>query len=234
MDRFKRKTVLALLALPAGCSIQPLAPVRTQPLAEPSSTTQIRPPRIGQSWTYQKFNGYNSQLLATETEEVAALEPLIVLRRKNDAGLLLAEEHQQAWGQILRDPAWDYVQNYVDPISLWPQSLAIGSTSSIRTQYLLDDNSFRFWIDDRVLVKAWERIYLPHGEFNAIRVERFIRLQHVDHLRQQTVRRDIYWLVPEIGRWAARETTGEFLILSSMGGNWAREDNFRCELTAWT
>jgi hypothetical protein len=234
MDPFKRKTMLALLALPAGCTIQALAPVRTQPLAEPSGNIQIRPPRIGQSWTYEKRNFYNSLLIATETEEVVALEPRIVLRRKNEAGLPLAEEQQLTWGRILRDPTWDFVQNYADAVDLWPQSLAVGAKSSINTHYTLDDNSFRFAINDNVVVKSWEKVFLTRGEFNALRIERIIQMRHVDHSRQQTVRRTVYWLVPEIGRWVAREIDGEYLIPTSMGGNWVHEDRFRWELTAWT
>jgi hypothetical protein len=234
MDALRRKTVLSLLALPAGCAIQPLASVKTQPLAEPSGTIQMRPPGIGQTWTYEKFNVYNSQLLATETEEVATLGPRIVLRRKNDAGLLLAEEHQLVWGQILRDPAWDFVQNYVDAITLWPQSLAIGTSSSINTHYTLDNNSFRFWINDNIAVKSWEKIVLTHGEYKALRIERLIQLQHAAIDRQQTVRRDTYWVVPEIGRWAARDVTGYYLIATDQGGYWGHEDHFRWELKSWS
>jgi len=207
--------------------------VRSEPLAGPASAPPIRPPALGQSWTYQKFNGYNSALVATEREEIIALEPRIILRRKTDAGLLLAEEHHQPWGQVLREPTWDLVQNYVEAVPLWPQSLAIGSSSSIHTHYRLDDFSFRFWINVQTVVKAWEEIYLPQGEFKALRIERFIRQQHVDVSRLETVRHDTVWLVPEIGRWAAREVSGEYRV-SSIRGHLAREDIFRWELTSWT
>jgi len=232
MDSNRRKALLSLLALPAGCTIQPLGPVRSEPLAGPASTPPIRPPALGQSWTYQKFNGYNSALVATEREEITALEPRIILRRKTDAGLLLAEEHHQQWGQVLREPTWDFVQNYVEAVPLWPQSLAIGATSSIHTHYRLDDFSFRFWINVQTVVKAWEKIYLPQGEFNALHIQRFIGLQHQDITRISTTRWDHLWLVPEIGRWAVREISGDYRTSGRRGGG--REDNFRWELTSWT
>jgi hypothetical protein len=234
MDSIRRKTLLALLTLPAGCAVQPLSAIRTQPLVGPDSGIQIRPPAIGQSWTYQKFNSYNSQLLATETEAVTALAPRIVLRRKNEAGLPLPEEHQLVWGQLLREPSWDYVQNYVEAVSLWPQPLAIGAYLSLHTRYLLDNNSFRFWVNDTVSVKSWETIFLPLGHFKAVRIERFIQLQHLDISRQKTIRRDTFWLVPEIGRWVAREITGEYLMPSDHGGYYGHEDNFRWELISWS
>jgi hypothetical protein len=232
MDPLRRKTLLSLLALPAGCSIQPLAPVRTQPLAVPANTPILRPPAIGQAWTYQKFNGYDSRLIATEREEIIALTPQIVLRRSNEAGLLLAEEHQLAWGQILREPTWDFVQNYVDATPLWPQNLSVGAKSQVRTDYRLDNFAFPFWIDVLAEVKGWERIRLPLGEFNALHVERFIAIRHQDISRGATTRWDHIWLVPEIGRWAVREITGIYVTSGKRGGG--REDNFRWELSAWT
>jgi hypothetical protein len=232
MDPFKRETLLALLALPAGCGfVQVLPPLRTEPLASPANEPKIRPPALGQSWTYQKFNFYNGALLAVEREEVIALEPQIVLRRTDETGQLLAEERDKTWGQILREPTWDFVQNYKDATPLWPQDLTVGSTTFMRTEYRLDKYSFSFWISVQARVKGWEKIRVPLGEFRALHVERLIGLRHLDITRTSTTRWDQLWLVPEIGRWVAREITGFYEILRSGEG---REDTFRWELTAWT
>jgi hypothetical protein len=233
MDLTRRKTLLALLALPAGCGNPPLAPLRTEPLAGPATPPKIRPPAIGQSWTYQKFNGYDSALVATEREEVVAIDPRIIIRRKTEAGLVLPEEHQSQWGQLVRDPAWDFVQNYVDPVPLWPPSPAVGAFTSTRTDYRVDNFSYPLWISVNTRVKAWEKIYLPHGEFNALRIERSIALQHQDISRTSTNRWDTLWLVPEIGRWAAREISGVYRTSGKTGAD-GREGKFRWELTAWT
>jgi hypothetical protein len=233
MDPLKRKTLLSLLALPAGCTIQPLGPVRTEPLAVPAAAPEIRPAALGQSWTYQKLNGYNSALVATEQEEVVAVDPRIIIRRKTPAGLVLPEEQHKQWGQVLRDPTWDFVQNYEEPVPVWPQSLALGSASQLNTHYQLDNFSYRYWISVHTVVKAWERIHLPHGEFNALRIEKIIRLQHFDVARIETVRMDTIWLVPEIGRWAVREISGQYRG-SGKRGSVGYENNFRWELTAWT
>ena len=234
MDPFKRKTVLALLALPAGCGISPaLPPLRTEPLASPGSEPRIRPPAVGQSWTYQKFDRFNSDLVATEREEVTAVDPKIIISRKTEAGVVLPEEHDSQWGQVVRDPIWDVVQNYVDPVPLWPQSLAIGTSTLIRTRYRLDNKSYAYWITINTTVKAWEKIYLPKGEFNALRIERFIGIHHKDLTRASTTRRETLWLVPEIGRWAAHEISGNYLTTGRENSR-EREPQFRWELTAWT
>jgi hypothetical protein len=233
MDSLKRKTLLALLALPAGCTVRSLAPLPTESLPGPQVEPKFRPPALGQSWTYQKFNTYNGKLLATEREEVVSLEPNITLSRKTDAGVVLPDEQHRQWGQVVRDPAWDQVQNYEEPVPLWPQSLAVGSSSSFATHYRLDNGTFRFAINVYTLVKAWEKVVLPQGEFNALRLEKWIRQDHFDVARIETVRRDVVWLVPEIGRWAAREISGQYRYSGQLGPP-SHEDSFRWELKAWT
>jgi len=234
MDPLRRKTVLTLLALPAGCGINPtLPPLRTEPLAGPGSEPKIRPPALGQSWTYQKFNWFNSVLVATEREEVTAINPKIIISRKTEAGVVLPEEHDSQWGQVLRDPTWDFVQNYVDPVPWWPQSLTVGTGTSMRTHYRLDDSSFLYWITVNTTVKAWEKVHLSKGEFNALRIERFIGIHHKDLTRASTTRRETLWLVPEIGRWAAHEISGNYLT-TGKEASYEREVSFRWELTAWT
>jgi len=231
MDSIRRKTVLSLLALPAGCGIQSLAPVRSQPIAGPSSPVLMRPPALGQSWTYHKLNGFNSAIVATEREEVSALSPRIVVSRKTDAGTQLPDEQHQSWGQVLREPQWDFPQNYVDPVPLWPAALAVAAFQEIRTDYRVDNFSFPFWIQVQATVLGWEKISLPMGDFDCLRVERLIGLKHMDISRVATTRWDNLWLAPQIGRWVVREITGIYTAHRRGGG---REDNFRWELQSWT
>lgn len=232
MDAFRRKTVLSLLALPVGCGLQPLVPLRTQTVAGPTSPIQMRPPALGQSWTYKKLNSYNGEVVAIEREEVASLSPRIVLERTTQAGVQLPQEHHLQWGQLLREPHWDYTQNYVDAVPLWPRELVVGASSQIRTDYRMDHFSYPFWIRVETVAKRWERVTLALGEFNALHIERLIGLQHQDFSRTSTTRWEHLWLVPEIGRWVARQLSGEYTTSGRRGGG--SEDHFRWELTAWS
>ena len=69
----RRHALLALAAAPAGCAIQQLAPLATQPMAAPGVAGVIRPPQVGQAWRYQKLNHFNSQVLAVVHETVASV-----------------------------------------------------------------------------------------------------------------------------------------------------------------
>ena len=232
MNLQRRKIILSALVLPAGCSIQALKPLVSEPIASPPAMPTVRAASVGQSWTYNRLNIYNSELLAVERERVAAVGPRIILKRQNGAGQVLPEEHHVAWGRMVRDPVWDFVQHYEAPIAHWPALLRPGASEKVNTHYLVDQFSFRFWIDVTTTAQAWERVRVPAGTFDALRIEKFIRIQHQDEGRKDMVRRDTVWLAPETGRWVAREVKGEYKVIGTETHD-AYETSFRWELTAW-
>ena len=230
----RRKVVLSLLALPAGCAFQPLPALRTETAAAPAQPVTVRPPAVGQRWTYRKYNGFNSALLATEVDEVTAVEPRIVIRHRSDATPVVQEEYQQPWGQVLRDLSWDHVQTYEQALPLWPADLTVGTRSVYNTHYRIDGFSYRYWISVHALVRGWEQVELAQGTHRALRIEQYIRLQHHDFTRLETIRHDTLWLAPEIGRWVAREVSGEYLVPDDQGSFRGLEDHYRWELAAWS
>lgn len=234
MDVIRRKLSLALLALPAGCAFRPLPELQTEPAAAPTLPPVVRPPALGQRWTYRKYNGFNSALLATETQEVVGLEPRIVIRIRSDAGSAAQEEHHRPWGRALRETGWDHVQNYEQALALWPADLEQSSRSVQRTYYRLDNDSYRYWITQHTTVRGWERVALARGNHLALRIEKFIRIEHRDSSRSETIRRDVLWLAPEIGRWVARDISGEYFIPDGNGSYRGLEENHRWELVDWT
>jgi hypothetical protein len=233
MDIFKRRSLLALLALPAGCAIQYLPPLATSQLSRGASVGVIRAPALGQTWTYQKFNVYNSQLLDTVKEEVVDVAGGIRISRRSVNNLAVGDEFQPVWGRVQEDPYWDSLQTYEVPMPLWLDNFALGTSQSSSTHYRSGRSSFRYWINARTTVTAWEQIELSCGSFETVRIEKIIRLNHPDISRLDTVRRDTIWFAPEVGRWVARETNGEFRISGRRGGWTGREDHFRWQLESW-
>ena len=236
MHPTRRNLLLTLLTLPAGCAIQPLAQLRTSPVAAPAPQPAWQPPQPGRSWTYSKFNFFNSQLLAVERELVLSVEPHgVVVRRQEVNGQELPNEIHQRWGSLLRDPVWDYPLNFDTAVPLWPERLVVGAAQSIHTHYRQDGGSYRSWIQVHSVVRGWERVQLPVGEFDCLKVERMIRMQHHDPSRLETVRKDLMWLAPEVGRWVARETSGRYTLPEDrfLLDDYL-EDHFRWELTGWT
>jgi hypothetical protein len=231
----RRSALLAVLALPAGCAVTPLAPLLSTAIPAPGEPGSLRAPLVGQSWTYRKFNFFNSSVLDMVQETVASVAPTIDVNRQGDGGVALADEKHAAWGQLLRDPAWDYPMTFETPVPLWPGSLVEGAKTSVNTHYRMDGGSIRYWIQVYCIARGWERVTVGAGAFDTLRVERLIRLDHYDHTRVETVRQDTMWLSLELGRWVARETSGRYLLSgdNEMWQSGSLEDHFRWELTAW-
>lgn len=232
MNLQRRKIILSAVVLPAGCSVQALRPLASERIAPPVNVPSVRLPELGQFWTYNRLDRYNSQLRAVEREQVAAVGPRIILKRQNEAGQVLPEEHHLGWGRMVRDPVWDFVQNYEAPVAHWPTTLQPGAMEKVATYYLVDQFSYRFWINVRTTALAWERVRVPAGVFDALRIEKLIRIQHQDEGRTDMIRRDTVWLAPETGRWVAREINGEYKVIASKTHD-GYETSFRWELAAW-
>jgi len=234
MNNITRRNLLALLALPAGCSLQPLAPLKVSPANLQTPLPQVRLPAMGQSWTYTQLNYYNGNVLDTLKETVSAISPsaAITVQRQSANTGTLPDEIQTRWGQVKQDPSWDLLQTYETPMPLWLEPLQTGASQSIDTHYTVGTSSFRYWISAQIQVMGRETVALPIGSFQTIRIEKYIRQTHYDSGKLFLQRRETLWLAPEIGRWVVRETDGSFRR-SGKKLDEGREDHFRWELTAW-
>lgn len=233
MDSFKRQSLLALLALPTGCTLQYLPPLTSTRISKEASPVRtVRSPALGQAWTYKKFNFYNSALADTVKEEVTSMDGGISISRHSQLHGSLTQEFQPVWGQVTQDPYWDFPQTYETPIPLWPGNFETGSSQITDTHYRSANSSFRYWISIRTTVIGQEMVKLPCGSFDTVRIEKLIRLEHRDIGRLNTMRTDIIWFAPEIGRWVVKETNGEFRKIGKRGSD-DREDHFRWQLENW-
>lgn len=227
-----RRNLLALLALPAGCSLQPLAPLQVRSGNLLTPLPPVRPPVIGQSWTYKQLNYYNGNLLDTLKEAVSAIGPAITVQRQSANTGHLPDEIHTRWGQVKQDPSWDLLQTYETPMPLWLEPLQTGARKSMDTRYTVGTSSFRYWLQAQIQVMGRETVDLPSGSFQTIRIEKYLRQTHYDSGKLFLQRRETLWLAPEIGRWVVRETDGSFRRPGRKMDE-GREDHFRWELTAW-
>ena len=88
------------------------------------------------------------------------------------------------------------------------------------------------WIQVHSRATAAERVTVGAGTFDTLRIDKIIRLNHQDSSRAQYLRRDSLWLAPELGRWVARETNGEYWVANRKPALY-REDHLRWELESW-
>ncbi len=217
----------------------------------------LREPSVGQTWRYATHDLISGTLLDTETDRVSAVGRIIEISTQSEmverkllrypswgvrwlqrygtpdrrAGARPSEVHRP-WGMILVDPHWAEVQAYEEPIPLWPTELRPGwSSGTIITQYQTDDEDPLPW-QLTMNAHAWESITVPAGRFDALRFTNLIdfRFSNVSE-REAAVRQEIIWFAPEIGRWVARESYGNF---RESVRTEVQESSYRWELLSWT
>jgi hypothetical protein len=218
-DRLRRRLLLAGAALPAACA----APASRLP--PPSEVPP--PPRVtvGQRWRYETIDLYRGERIDVLHAEVLRADPPVDMRpglpivRGTDAPLVVALSNERGpLGEELYTRSWDIVheltfdapQTYEAPMPLLPDRLEPGSRRRDATHYTVPNSSYRHYWRQSLRAMGWERVVVPAGSFDALRIERQIDFGHWDSWRELPRRIDILWYAPQIGRWVQREWTGQY------------------------
>ena len=231
----RRTFLLQCASLPLiGCSIKPLAPLVTVPVAAPN-TRVFRAPQVGQSWQYKKINQFNSESIELIDETITSIDlGQVSMVRRGQNTQVLGNELHTPWGQVLADSDWGFNQTYTNPIPMFLDLNVINAANVIQTTYQVGSSSYRLPIRVNIRQYGWESITIPSGTFTSIKIEKLIRFQHNDPIRLESFRVDRYWFVPEIGRWVVRETSGTYFIMAGNRRNDMKEDFLRYELQSWS
>ncbi len=198
-----RRAVLASgAALAAGCAVP--AP----PADGPSAPAPVV--RVGERWRYEKVNLYNGERIALQSMQVVRSGPELRVRVTDAEGRDGPEEvYAGAW-RVVQEPAYDQVQIFRDPVPLLPERLAPGTHERRQTVYhLMGDERALYW-SEWLDVTGWERVRVPAGEFDALRIERRIGFVHAEIWRQQSSRLDTLWYAPAVARWVQRTWSGTY------------------------
>jgi hypothetical protein len=240
IDRSRRRAIGAGLGLPvalsamsvlgSGCaspSAMP-APAGLDPLPVPTL-------RIGDRWRYVLINRYNNLAMGEVTVQVTAVTPLIRLSIDRGADKPLVEEiYTDPWSVLLESIYSGEPIRFNAPMPVVPQGASTGLSLKSDTRYTtapVTSNEYAW--SQRLSVQGWEKVTVPAGSFDALRIVRLIDFVHPDLFRNYPTRTDIAWYSPQVGRWVKRDWTGDYLTpdLAPRGGR-AREDWIDWQLTA--
>jgi len=119
------------------------------------------------------------------------------------------------------------------PIPLWPTRLEPGWKYHVNTKYRTSDEEGLSWVQT-MRAEGWETVDVPAGQFKALKYTNLINFTSSDSGRTGSVRRESIWFVPEIGRWAARESTGTYFRDESVDDQQLNESGYRWELLSFT
>jgi hypothetical protein len=195
----KSRLLLACAALlAAGCASQPAVQAPMESVPAPTL-------KSGESWVYAETNPYNHIRLRTVrfTLEARPQGFELVGRSDRPADPVMTETIARPW-EIAADSDGAVRRTFDPPLATLRFPLAPG-TSWKQAVHVTDERGRVLrWV---ALTRAmrWERVATPAGEFVALRVEREMNLGDVEPGWNSTQQSDIYWYVPEVGRWVRWE-----------------------------
>jgi hypothetical protein len=232
MMNLSRRTFIASAALaPVACGV-PLSYENGIPVAAPKPIPVIRPPQIGQEWTYIKKDVFNGKTLGLITERISQLSPNIVIERSSD-GMSLPSEIQTSWGMVATDTQWPRLLNFSPSLPLWPLELSIGWSKQFATKYSVAGyGEARLGWQEYMSVQGWEKITVPAGTFIALRFQNLIIYEDSDPNKVDCIRKESVWFVPSIGRWVAREVSGSYRIQGQVSVE-NLEGSYQWQLTSY-
>ncbi|SNX29422.1 hypothetical protein SAMN06295945_1799 [Polynucleobacter meluiroseus] len=227
-----RRTFIASAALaPVACSS--LSYEHGIPVAQPKPLPLVRPPQVGQEWSYLKKDVFNGQTLGLINERVTSLGSPITIERTTAVGGRLPTEIQTSWGMVATDTQWARVLQFNPALPLWPLQLSNSWAQQFNTKYSVAGYpATQLNWQEYMSVQGWEKITVPAGEFIALRYQSLINYESDDPNKVDCIHKETTWFVPQIGRWAAREVSGSYRIQGQVGAV-ILEGSFQWQLTAY-
>lgn len=234
IKHIRRWLLLILPGFLVGCissQSYPLGEVISQPMPIPV----IRPPQVGQEWTYQVRNVFNQEITDTVTERVVSVGPEIRIARSGIKAGPLPDEIQSPWGFVIQDPHWSPPQKFQPAIPLWPERLELGANRFYKSRYeVLANSNGNFYWGLSMTGLGWEQIESAAGKFKVLHYHNELPYFESDNVfRVMNIREEDVWLAPEIGRWVFRRGTGRYITPGVFWANAYWEDYWQWELVSW-
>jgi len=205
--RIRLLLLAALSAVVAACAPMPVGtPLQS---SDPAATPTLS---VGDSWTYHVRDGYTGLDRGTQRHQVVE-----VTGDRIGMTIALPNGVEEAWaydrgGNWLRHPAhglqtFDYAPAY----RAFDFPIAPGKTWRARLTATDPATGWRFpvWIDGVVL--GWERIKVPAGEFDALKVKRAVFFDYYDYTtrgRSEIV--EYEWYAPAVKQAVRRAAYGVY------------------------
>lgn len=204
--------LVVFLVTLAGCESAP----RVAPVSDPFAVTTHPRWSVGDTYVYRYLDGYRNNPPGQVSFEISSIENNHVVLNVTPTvareGVVRTELHTRDGGR-LRIPIDSHAQPveyvFAQPYPAYLFPLAPGKSWSVRVK--ASDESKR---ERNVLVQGKvmgaERIKVPAGEFDVIKVRRYTYPADADH-RPATRIQEIEWYAPSLGRAVRMERQGEWI-----------------------
>ena len=205
----KQGLTLSALLLLGGCA----APLSQTP--PPGLPAQVSAPeiRVGDGWTYSVRDGFTGLGRGSQRYRVTGAEGaqiVVAVSREGTEDEIRVYDRQWNW---LKHPATNLQSfSYNPAYRAFDFPLAPGKTWKMRLTATdpVDGRRFPLTIDGTVL--GWERVKVPAGEFDALKVRRYVFFDYWEHTvrgRSEIVEHE--WYAPAVKQAVRREAQSQHL-----------------------
>lgn len=199
----------------AACAAPIAAVAQNAPAAAAASAPQVK---VGDYWDYAVHDGWTRLPRGIYRYEVVRVDGNgVVVQLSNDGRLLDTLVYAAGWNgrelpltntqRFRYDPTYTAYDYPLEPGKKWHKVL--------RSTDIATGRSYSTHVYGRVL--GWERVRVPAGEFDALKVERSVFAGNMEGSRSQEEIREIDWYVPSVRR-AVRTSADSQHFDNSRGG----------------
>lgn len=212
----KPSLIVSALLLLAGCA----TPLSQSP--PPGMPAQVSAPeiRVGDGWTYNVRDGFTSLERGSQRYRVAEAsgdQIVIAVSREGTEDEVRVYDHQWNW---LKHPATNLQSfNYSPAYRAFEFPLAPRKTWKVRLTATDPADGRRFPLTIHGEVLGWERVKTPAGEFDALKVRRWVYLDYWELTvrgRSEIVEHE--WYAPAVKQAVRREARSQYLSYLHAGG----------------
>jgi hypothetical protein len=212
-----RIAVLSVLAVLAACA----APTTSIPTAAPSTAAATAPQvKVGDYWEYNVRDGWTSLPRGIYRYEVVRMDPAgVVVQLSNDGKPLDTLVYAPGWNgrempltntqRFRYDPTYTAYDYPLEPGKRWRRVLRSTDVATGRT--------YNTHVSGRVI--GWERVRVPAGEFDALKIERSVFAGNMEGYRSQEEISEIDWYVPSVRRAVRTSANSQHFDNSKGGGD---------------
>jgi hypothetical protein len=206
---------LALLALLAGCATEPAY----LPTNAPASVAPAQV-KVGDFWEYHVRDAYTGFDRGLHRYEVSYAGP--------DRVVVDVTRNGERVDTLIYAPGWNGLEHpltnlqrfrFAPAFPAYDYPLAPGKTWY--TVVVATDPATRrsYRVHTQGKVVGWERIKVPAGEFDALRIQRYVFAGNMEAWRTQEEISETDWYVPALQRVARTEGHSQHFDTSRGGGN---------------
>lgn len=208
------KSILAAAAVALlGACASPLPQTPPTGLANEVAAPAVQ---AGQYWRYAVSDGYTRLPRGQIEYRVAGITSDSMSVEVKDDRATTTETYTRDWNWLVR-PATN-MQSFIYQPAYQAYAFPLSAGKRWRWQGAatdpVDNRSFPIRIDAEVL--GWEKVRVPAGEFDAVKVRRYVSLNYWKQgIRGESWIIETDWYAPALGQVARRETTSRYWRLAA-------------------